>query len=456
MKKRHKLSLRIAIYLIAAQLTAFLIGWIVANALGLYGTNDFSTSFDEMTYARMRALLISSLTQDDGLLRIATTPALSAELARTPGLQVAAYDPETWRALPGSSATLVSALGDLTKVRPNWLSFALEKRQNLRPGGFLQIMNTGYGPIAIAVYGARFRATDLIENFVLDFRWLGVYFIPVSLASAGIAWFAIRKGLAPLRVLADKASRIDMRSLNQRLPETDVPDEIGPLVDSMNEALERLDDGAARLKRFIANAAHELRTPVAILTARLEAPKRATFAIDLQRDVQRIRNLVEQLLASVQLSSSEAVQLIEIDLVEASRAIVADALLLAVQSNRDIEFQALHSPVVVNGVPYALHSILSNLIENALRAEPEQGTIIVRVNSNATIEVVDHGPGISKADCEMLFEPFWRKHSEGQGLGLGLAIAADLMSNLNGAIEVTETLGGGATFRLSFSRADAA
>lgn len=453
MKKRRKLSLRIAAYLLAAQLSAYFVGWLVAISLGLYGTDDFATSFDEMTYARMRSMLIESIRREnDQDLAIEPSPALRSEFLKTPSLRIAAFNPEDWRALPGSSPDLVSALGDTLKVSPTWLSFSLENRKNKRPGGFLQQVNTAFGPIAIAVYGARFQLTDVLLNFIYDFRWLGVYLIPTALMSVGIAWFAIRRGLAPLRALANDAARIHMSSLNQRLPDHNVPDEVGPLVDSINNALTRLDEGSARLKRFIANAAHELRTPVAILTARLEAPRTASFFSDLQRDARRIRNIVEQLLATIQISDKEELTAQRIDLIEVARAIAADALLLAIQNRRQIEFEGPDIPVIVKGSRFAIQSILSNLIDNALRAEPESGKILVRVNADATIEVVDHGAGVAFCDHEKLFEPFWRKSPEGGGVGLGLAIASELMAKLGGKISVIETPGGGATFKLKFPR----
>ena len=147
-----------------------------------------------------------------------------------------------------------------------------------------------------------------------------------------------------MRTVASEARRIDIHSLNQRLPDHDVPAEIEPLVGGMNDALARLDAGATRLRRFTANAAHELRTPIAILIARLDAPKAHSFLVDLQRDAQRIRNIVEQLLATARLSERPVEITDEVDLVATSRSQVADALLLAVQSGRQIAFEGPSAP----------------------------------------------------------------------------------------------------------------
>ena len=96
-------------------------------------------------------------------------------------------------------------------------------------------------------------------------------------------------------------------------------------------------------------------------------------------------------------------------------------------------------------------SIISNLIDNALRAEPAGGAVIVRVGSDATVAVIDHGEGIAESDRTLIFEPFWRKTEATPGSGLGLAIAKELVEALGGRIWIEETPGGGATFKLWFS-----
>jgi len=95
---------------------------------------------------------------------------------------------------------------------------------------------------------------------------------------------------------------------------------------------------------------------------------------------------------------------------------------------------------------------MTNLIENAVRAEPPGGTVIVRLSKDAAIEVVDHGEGVATADRERIFEPFWRKSENTPGTGLGLAITKELTTKLGGSIELLETPGGGATFKVTFQQ----
>jgi signal transduction histidine kinase len=94
--------------------------------------------------------------------------------------------------------------------------------------------------------------------------------------------------------------------------------------------------------------------------------------------------------------------------------------------------------------------VLTNLIDNALRAEPSKGSVVVRIDSDKIVEVIDHGEGIAAADREMIFEPFWRKSESSPGTGLGLAIAKEIVDAHGGRIWVEDTPGGGATFKLAF------
>jgi signal transduction histidine kinase len=204
------------------------------------------------------------------------------------------------------------------------------------------------------------------------------------------------------------------------------------------------------LRRFTANAAHELRTPVAILSARLDAPEEATIKIDLKRDARRIRNIVEQLLAVSRIGARADAAFEEFDLVETVQTIVSDSLLLAYRSNRQIDFIAPSAPMPIRGDRLAVESAVSNVIDNALRAEPAGGMIVVSVEDGPSVRVADHGEGVATHDRDAIFEPFWRKTTAIAGTGLGLAIAKELMTAHHGRIWIEDTPGGGATFRLGF------
>jgi signal transduction histidine kinase len=132
------------------------------------------------------------------------------------------------------------------------------------------------------------------------------------------------------------------------------------------------------------------------------------------------------------------------------RAMVSDAALLAIQSRRHVEFDAPPSAVFERGSPTAIEAVVANLIDNAVRAEAEGGTVIVRVAADATIAVTDHGEGVVETDHDRIFEPFWRKAETTRGAGLGLAITKEIVEAHGWRIWVEDTPGGGATFRLAF------
>ncbi|OAI23490.1 hypothetical protein A1351_19615 [Methylosinus sp. R-45379] len=229
-----------------------------------------------------------------------------------------------------------------------------------------------------------------------------------------------------------------------------VSTEIGPLVEAVNGALSRLDAGVERHRRFTANAAHELRTPVTILGARLDAPEEPSFKTDLRRDHRRIRNIVEQLLVTARLGGRRARLDETVDLAALARATIADSALLAVRSKRQTVLEAPDALVVVRGSRTALESVIVNLTDNALRAEPEGGTVIFRIFDDASIWIVDHGDGVEEEDRRAIFEPFWSKSDSTPGAGLGFAIAEELIQAHCCRIWMEPTEGGGATFKISF------
>jgi signal transduction histidine kinase len=266
--------------------------------------------------------------------------------------------------------------------------------------------------------------------------------------AAVVAWFAVRRGLKPLRASAAKLSGIDMESLNQRLPEDNLFIEIRPFVHAVNEALTRLDADVARQRRFIANAAHQLCTPIAILRARLDDPDDESLRRDQRRDLRRLQAIVEQLLVSARTSERGGETKERLDLAVLVRLRIADYAPLARESGRRIDFEGPSSGVMLHGYRQALESIFDNLVDNALRAEPPGGAVVVRITQGGSVDVIDHGEGVAECDRKLIFEPFWRKSEATPGAGLGLAIVRELVELHAGAISVEETPGGGATFKV--------
>ena len=442
----HSLAGRLLLALIAGQSLFIVIAMAAFPLLAPY------TSYANIADGTVRNLLSAALTLEaDGALRLAPSAALRDYAASRPSLAWAVVDPRSGRAVPGSTPDLVAMVAQLGRLVPRGYG-NLETERSAVPGdvAFVTTAPTGFGDMIFVTAGNVFGRAD-VPSFVSEFLPAIIpMFAPVLFGALVMIPLAVRRLLRPLRFAARTAGEIDVRSLDQRLPVAGLPTELRPLVVAINRALDRLDAGFARQRLFTANAAHELRTPVAILQARIDslsddAPGRA----ELGRDARRIALLIDQLLAVARIGQSEPVIADTIDLVALVRGLVADCAPLAIRSRRQVAFHAPAAAVQVTGNAQALSSAVANLIDNALRAEPAGGTVEVSVTAAAETIVVDHGPGIAAEDRPFVFEPFWRKDERTPGTGLGLAIARDVAALHSGTLIATETPGGGATFRFA-------
>jgi len=455
-RQRRSLSGRLVAYLLFAQIVTLAlipVGDVVVTLTGL--APQWDITIDDWGEYRARAMVAASVRQGrDGAPWVDPTPQLRDYADASPGFRYAVFDYATGKALPGSSTDIVEALGNLDRIVAKSLKFHLVGDTDPTARGLLRRTATPVGAYAVVPYGYHFHSGDL-GSVILAFFPLHslIDLAPMFLAIAGISWLVVRQGLQPLRDAAAQAARIDMDSLDQRIPDGDAPTEVAPFVEAMNAALARLDAGVAAQRRFIANAAHELRTPIAILRAHTDNPDADALRRDVKRDVRRFQTIVEQLLTRARISSGERLTLESVALTDLVLALVADYLPLVVENGRRIEFSGPPEQLVVQGDRWAIECIVSNFIDNALRFEPPGGVILVSVDETACVRVVDHGPGVSEADRDRIFEPFWRKESRTSGAGLGLVISAELAQVLNGDVRFEPTPGGGATFALRLPKA---
>ncbi|MGJ0396489.1 MAG: sensor histidine kinase [Methylocystis sp.] len=408
------------------------------------------------TTQRARYIVEAALRQErDGRKLVDQTDALRAYMTRNPEFRYAAIDVATGVLLPGSSVELANAFAPLTRVDLLTVSFHLADDPNPDARGWVRSIDTEIGRITFILYGANFHWDDVLYNMSYYFTIQNFFvYLPLAGVMALIALLVVRRGLAPLSAAAERVASIGVNSLNERISYAELPSEVLPFVESVNNALARVDDSVSRQKRFLANAAHELRTPITILCAHIANPDEAAFRQDVKRDARRIRTIVEQLLSVAHIEGQRDAIGKAVDLGETALSVILDYMPLAIQNGRNIELDRPPSPVNVRSDPWALESVITNLIENAVRAEPAGGTVLVRVLPSATIEVIDHGQGVAAEDRNAIFEPFWRKSDTTPGAGLGLAIAKELVDKLGGRIWVEDTPGGGATFKLSFPRSN--
>lgn len=450
MKRHGSLSSRLIASLAVAQFVAivFLVP-ITEFIVSISGVNaSWGTARDDWGEYRLMRLVRESLSRtQDGDVALRPTASLREYVDANPQTHYAIFDPRTKRALPGSSEDLVAALGRLDRIDVSTVKFSIPDDSRGPSRGILRFVRTPLGDFLIALSGYRFSWDDLFEvaKLFLTLHTL-VVIAPGILGALVIAWLVVRREFAPLRAAASDIASIDMNSLNRRITTRNAPTEVAPFFDAVNNALSRLDAGVAAQRRFAANAAHELRTPIAIMRAHADNPDDLAFRRDMRRDIRRVQTIVEQLLAAARTSAPHEGE--TIDLGAFMLTLIADYTPLMIENKRRMEFEPPLKRIEVTVDKWALECVVSNLLGNALRAEPEGGVVQVRILENAAIEVVDHGRGVAPCDRERIFEPFWRLEAKGKGAGLGLAISKSLIESMGGTLSVGETPGGGATFRI--------
>lgn len=236
---------------------------------------------------------------------------------------------------------------------------------------------------------------------------------------------------------------------DHRIQENVVPKEVLPLVRGFNNALDRLAEELARRRRFVANAAHELKTPLAILVLQADALENSETKQDMRRTLNRLSTLVAQML-DVQRLSLGGRQRSAVDLGALAAEIAADLAPLALASGYELSLEAPQEPVVVHGDAPALGRALANLISNAIAHGGGEGDIRIVVGDDRSIEVIDQGPGVPPSLRDDLFEPFVRERWDRDGCGLGLHLTREIMRAHGGEVTLPETESGSA-FRLSFN-----
>lgn len=279
--------------------------------------------------------------------------------------------------------------------------------------------------------------------------------LPLILVTALVTYIAtpivVRRAFAGVGAVAARAEQINAERRGTRLPLAGVPAEIMPLVGAVNDALQRLDDGYEQQKRFFANVAHELRTPIAILQTRLDALAPGADKTQLLQDLARLATLAEQFLDLQRLNHRP--QFARVDLVEIGRQVTADLAPLAIAAGYAPAFEADAERMEVSGDRAAIERAVTNLVQNAIQHGGKRGTITVRVDPARGITVTDQGDGIPPQDRERIFEPFHRLRTRSRGFGLGLNLVQEIMRLHRGRISVGDNPGGGAMFQMTFPRA---
>lgn len=274
-----------------------------------------------------------------------------------------------------------------------------------------------------------------------------------------LVWFAIGSGLKPLDELARLIRLREPNSL-QPIVLSDLPQELEPVQAALNRMLEQLHQLLAREQRFIADAAHELRTPLAVLKIHAENAMQASEPAErdqalqhLRRGVERATRLISQMLTLARLADDQQRQRVPVALLQSCRDAVAELLPLALRRDQELELVSDGSlPEQVEMEPGSLGMLLQNLVGNAIQHAPDGGRILISLQQQAeqlVLRVEDSGGGVAPADRERLLERF---HTQGnsQGAGLGLSIVQRIVERHQGSLLLGDSPLGGLLVQASF------
>ena len=282
--------------------------------------------------------------------------------------------------------------------------------------------------------------------------------IIILLSSIG-TYFISRRALTPLHDLSTKIGKIQAQNLSESLEIPDSNDEISQLTASFNKMLSRLDDAFTAQKQFSASAAHELRTPLAVMQTNLEVfykkPEHTHQEYDrlftmLQEQTGRLSHLAEILLDMTGLQTVERSD--TISLAALTEEVFCD--LDPVADKHQIRLIQTEGDCTVTGSYILLYRAVYNLVENAIKYNRPSGSVTVNIHSaeSAVLEVTDTGIGISPENQEKIFDPFYRVDKSRSramgGAGLGLALVSEIARQHNGQVKVTQSSEKGSTIAL--------
>ena len=294
----------------------------------------------------------------------------------------------------------------------------------------------------------------IVDDIVADFfKRVGWITLPVLLSLLAIDIVIFRRALRPLLNASELAKKINPRRTDIRLPIEQMPKEILPLVQAVNQALDRLEAGFRVQREFTADAAHELRTPLTILRSRVDTLADRGTSKALHKDIEGMARVVNQLLDIAELETLSIDPLEKADLHAICAEVAEFAAPLALAQGKNIALSESDAAVWVNGNPEMLSRAIRNLVENAINYSPPGTTVEIVVEDSGMVRVLDEGPGIKEDERELIFQRFWRRdRRRTEGAGLGLSIVRRIADTHAATISVENRPTGGATFSLRFAR----
>lgn len=316
-------------------------------------------------------------------------------------------------------------------------------------------------PVIVQVAETRLKREQLASRIISGVLLPQFAILPLAVI---LVWLGLTRGLAPLNRLQQLIRRRRPDDLSP-VPLRIVPDELRPVIAAFNDMMARLEDNFEAQHRFIAAAAHQLKTPLTGLKTQTELALRET-------DTGQLHDYLERISASVDRASHLTYQLLQLARAEAShdgrghnetvdleslaRAATMHCAPRALAKNIDLGFEEAGTAMQIHGHPLLLREMIDNLVDNAIKYTPSGGCVTVRMRAGAdwVLEVEDSGIGIAAEDRPKVFERFFRVLGTGaEGSGLGLAIVREIIDLHRARIEVLENPAGrGTLMRVIFSR----
>lgn len=308
------------------------------------------------------------------------------------------------------------------------------------------------GMVLVQVAETRNKRSSLSSRIVSGVLLPQFAIIPLAVL---LVWFGLSRGIAPLGDLQAMIRARRPGDLSPIAPDS-VPEEVRPVIVAFNDMMERLDSLLHAQQHFIADAAHQMRTPLAGLKMQIELATQERDPEQIRAAMQRAwsgaeraARLINQLLslARADASSENVHAFADVDLVELVREVVSASVPLALRSGLDIGVEAPDRAVRISGNHILLTELISNLVDNAIKYTPSGGqvtvTVLDDVGGGAMLSVIDSGPGIAPAERSRVFQRFYRVlGSTAEGSGLGLSIVREVVELHGGVVSLLDNSGG--------------
>lgn len=333
-----------------------------------------------------------------------------------------------------------------TSSRPNWLSV------DLAPGfhtldGYGEQLRVFVRDAASGTRSVVAQPTDIRDEIAVNSALRTM--VPLLLLLPLLAWLILRIVRHEFAPVARLSRNLDEQAANRPGPINDqgIPDEITPFVHAINRLLERVNHLMAQQMRFIADAAHELRSPLTALSVQAQNLQHAQSPeamhariLPLQAGIERAQRLTDQLLSLARTGMGKTDEE-SVDVAAIARELIAEFLPKAEAKRIELELEE-HTRLLLRTSAESLRLILGNALDNAVKYTPAGGSITLRLSADgeeAVVEVVDNGPGIPPDERGRVFDAFYRiPGSDGTGSGLGLAIAREAALRTGGRILLSQ------------------